>query len=343
MAQKMFEKSLKKDLGKIRSITKFQIREYQIGDEESIEEIIENNISTETKELSLFEKSVEILCSSPYIHLYKIPSPKLGNEKCHYGIYPDKETLENSLKEEYDEMIENAKSEKKEVFDLFVSKNEKILLKMISGAKEMSGQEIKGDKNAIKFIGSRGEECYNAIISTHTMNEYKELHKYEIVKENIEEVIKAESIFLYKVTIDCIENSEILMIARNDEQAKTFALCSDYILDKLRNIEGIDIADALLAMNIKRICSNDTKEIFDNLDKYLNRETIATIALTSTKFSIKLIEEALNNAEKVKEKDKDELIKDIIKSGVVSQTELKRLLQKVIMGGKDEKGINNIN
>lgn len=339
-ARIVFEKQLKKDFGKLRSLTKFQIKEYQCGDKEMTEEIIDK-VLVEEKEISLFDKALEVLCTSPYIHLYKIPSPNLGNGKFQYGLFSDMEHLKESMREDLNKVIDNAREDEgKEIFKLFVQKNEKLYSKMVNGAKQMSGKEIKNDKNAIKFIGGKDDSYYNAILNIHKDEEEKEKHKLEMAKENLIKVTSTKDMILYKTRINGLPNSDVIVVARDEKQAKTLSLCSDYIREIIQKNSNMDIADELLGMEVTEIKDDAIQEILENIEVYLNRETITTVALTSSKFSIELFEAILDkicNFSKLTQQEKEQHLQKIIDSKTISKMELSKLLDKVVSGGKEWK------
>lgn len=313
-AKIMFEKTIKIDIGKPKSITKYIINQYNVDDEDATEEIVDVIKVEEKKELTLFEKALDILCTSPYIHLYKIPSPKLGNGRFHYGIYMDDEHLEHELRKELEEakkatgeldidIKELDRGLRKEAEKL-INSNTNIFYKMLNGAKQMTGQEIKTDRNAIKHIGTISNEGLNAIIEIHNKEDFEAKNKLSVVRENIKKVLDSDDLELFFARIDKIEDSEMMVVARTIEQAKQLVSCSGYTIELLKQYSktleknsetSVNVSVGTITdKNLQKLISSDSE-----LEKIVDRDTFSTKLLLDSDFSINTVNKLLDKVEQI--------------------------------------------
>lgn len=337
MAQKIFEKAVKKDLGKARSITKTTISEYKSGDVESTEEIIEKVLpKSEESEQTLFQKALDVLCTSPYIHLYK--TPRIKNNSSLYLIATDKETLIKQIKESKEKMQEvlNCVQNIGEV-------DERAYKKLIYETKMMSGQEIRSDKNAIKVVGSKTEDVLNSIIQTHEEMEYNEEHKYEIAEKNIKNIMASDKMHLYKVFMQGFEEeSSQLIIADNPERAQLIGTYNDFMHDFIKEHSNKTIFDDGITITVGIIDDVDVEIICKHLDILIDKNNACSQALIDPEFTIAKWEMFLNNVNKVENmssQEKDKALERLIKLGKVAQKDVEKLIEEATKGGKFEKRI----
>ena len=341
-AKILYEKTIKKELGKPRSITKLSIKGYSAEDKEIITPIIENNVqSKEKKELSLFEQALEILCTSPFIHIFRIPSPKKGIDKFFYAIYENKEHLRDSLKENLDEVqneIDDAdfklnelnREDRKEA-EKIISTNERLYQKMVTGAKQLSGQDIHNDKNALKYIGRQDDEWYKTVIKIHEEKKYENENKINIAKKNINTILESDKINLYVMQLQEFDNSSVLIAAHTSKQANQIGMCSEYVINLLRgnNIkdgEKITVNAKVIKLDkksISKICEDD-----DLLNDLISRETFTTQLIIKNNFSLDKIESFLDKVNKINnmtEKEKDIAIKKLVSKNFIPKNFKERI------------------
>lgn len=321
-AKILYEKEVKKELGKPRSITKLLIEKYKIGDEEFVEKLIEDTTpKEENKELSLYEKTLDILCNSPYIHIFKIPSPKAGNGRFHYGIYANEEHLKDSLKEALDEVqskideadfeINELNREQRKEAEKAIGANEKFYQKMLSGAKQLSEQDIKNDKNVIKYIGKQDDEWYKSIIRFHEEEKREVENKLSIAKENIIKILNSDNINLYIMQLENFDKSSVLIAAHTSEQANQIGMCSEHILNLLK--EKIPVKDRKREVNVNaKIMELDKKSAFkimeenDAFNDLLSRDTFITKLIVEQGFTLDKLSEFLDKVDAVNNMTKEE-------------------------------------
>lgn len=337
MAQKAFEKIVKKELGKARSMTKTTIAEYQMGDIESVEEIVEKILpKAEKSEPTLFQKALDVLCTSPYIHLYK--TPRIRNNSSAYLIATDKESLIKQFEESREkaqEMLNYAQN--------IGEVDEKAYRKLINETRAMSGQEIKSDKNAIKVIGSKTEEALNKIIQTHDEMTYNEEHKYEIAEKNIKSIMISDKMHLYKVFMQGFEEeSSQLIIADNPKRAQLIGTCNDFMHDFIKEHSDKTMFDEGVTITVGIIDDVDVKDICKHLDVLLDKDNACSQALVDPEFTIakwKRFLDGVNKVENMSSQEKDRALGRLIKSGMVAQEDVAKLIKEATKGGKFGKRI----
>lgn len=313
-AKILYEKEIKKEVGKIRSITKLQIKPFQEGDINSNLKIIEKKIDS-YKETSLFEKALDILCNSSFIYLFKIPLP-LKNGKGNsffYEVCDTEENLKNKLKDSFCE----AKNEIKKAFsrtniienkikgeiEKDLSIDEKVYRKMICGIKKLSAQEIKNDKNIIKYIGKQEDEWYESIIKIHENKKYEHDNKISIVKENLQTIFNSKKFKIYIMQVEEIKNSHMLVIAKTKEQANQIAMCSKFMLDTLKQ-KYPEVEDGIRKININLKAFELTKsslfKVLENneiLNDLISKNTFVTELICKKQFSLEIMEDFLEKVD----------------------------------------------
>lgn len=328
-AKILYEKEVKKELGKPRSITKLFIKSYEIGDKENIIEITEAPMVENTeKELSLFEQALEILCESPYIHMFKIPSPKAGANKFHYEIYANEEHLKQSLRESFDEVqnkideadfkIDELNREQRKEAERVIGANERFYQKMVAGAKQLSGQDIRNDKNVMKYIGKQDDEWYKTIIKIHKEEEDEDKNKLNIAKENMKKILDSDKFNLYIMQLEDFDNSSVLIAARTSEQANQIGMCSEYILNLLK--KNTPEKDGKKEVNVNaRVMKLDEKsisKIFKNekaLNDLISRDTFTTKLVIKKQFTLEKLEDFLDKVDVVNNMTEEEKNKAVQK------------------------------
>lgn len=337
-AKILYEKEVKKELGKPRSITKLQIKAYEIGDKNCISEIIEtiNVAKVEKEEMSLFEQALEILCTSPYIHMFKIPSPKMGANKFHYEIYANEEHLRQSLRDSFDEVqgkideanfkIDELNREQRKEAEKIIGANEKFYQKMVAGAKQLSGQEIRNDKNIMKYIGKQNDEWYKTIIKIHEEEDYENKNKLSIVRENSRKILDSKDFNLYIMQLEEFDKSCVLIAARTSEQANQIGMCSEYILNLLK--ENTPEKDGEQKVNVNaQVIELDEKSLSkvleddDALNDLISRNTFTTKLISKKQFSLKKLEDFLNKVDMINnmtEKEKDIAVRKLMSNNSLS-------------------------
>lgn len=337
-AKILYEKEIKKELGKPRSITKLQIKSYEIGDENSISEIVEpaNTEKVEKKELSLFEQALEILCSSPYIHMFKVPSPRVGANKFHYEIYANEEHLKQSLRDSFDEVqskideanfkIDELNREQRKEAEKIIGANERFYQKMVAGAKQLSGQEIRNDKNVMKYIGKQDDEWYKTVIKIHEEEEYDNKNRLSIVRENSKTILNSKDFNLYVMQLEDFHKSSVLIAARTSDQANQIGMCSEYILDLLKENTPEEDRKKKVDVNVK-VIELDEKSLSkileddDALNDLISRKTFTTKLISKKQFSLKKLEDFLNKVDmvnKMSEKEKDMAVQKLMSNNNLS-------------------------
>lgn len=332
-AKILYEKEVKKELGKPRSITKFTINPYSAGDKESTEEIIEetpSNRDDETKEMSLFEQALEILCTSPYIHIFRIPYSKQGTNKYHYDVFENEEHLNRVLKENLERAqneIDNAdlgvdelNREKRKEAERVINSSTKLYQRMVSGAKQLSGQEIKNDKNVMRYIGKQDDEWYKNVIELHQEKDYEKNNRLTLARENIMKIVDSEEYHMYLISIKEIKNSTALIAARTSEQANEVGMCSQYILDLLKEntpeVNGereVNVNSQVAQLereNVEKIIEND-----DALNQILDRTTFITEMVVKKNFSLDKLKNLLDRIEIVvnmTDEEKENAVKKLL-------------------------------
>ena len=330
MAQKMFEKEVKKDLGKPRSLTKTTIKKYEVGDEEKTEEVIDKIIPlAEPKEKTLFEQALEVLCTSPYIHLYK--TPRVKDTPPRYLIAQNRQEIIDGFND--------CRNKAKDVLDTLGDIGEvddAAYKKLINETKQMTEKEIKLDKNAIKSIGQRDEEALQEVIKLHEEKTYNEEHKYDIAKANIQKIIDAKEMHLYKVFIQGFEEeTETLVIARTPRHAKLIGSCNDFMHDFMveKEIFGKD------GVVITVCCYEDLKDastIYNHLEKFLERDNACSQALVDPEFTIHKWERFLDKIEKVdnmSSQERQNAVDRLMKSGRMEQKDIEKLIKEATRNG----------
>lgn len=338
-AKILYEKEVKKELGKPRNITKMTIKEYEVEDKENIVEIIDAPVlveENEKKELSLFEQALEILCKSPYIHIFKIPSPKVGANKFHYEIYKDEEHLKNSLRETFDEIqekidkadfgVDELNREKRKEAEKIIGANERFYQRMVAGAKQLSEQDIRKDKNVIRYIGKQDDEWYKTIISIHEEEKDEDENRITIIKENIKKILDSDKINLYIMRLEEFDNSSILIAARTSDQANQIGMCSEHTLNLLK--EGTSEKDLKKELNVNaQVMKLDDKSISkileneDALNDLISRSTFTTDIITKRQFSLEKINKFLDKVDAVNnmtEQERKEAVNKLVKSRKLS-------------------------
>lgn len=315
-AKIMFEKTIKMDIGKPKSITKYTINQYNVDDEDATEEIVDVIKVEEKKELTLFEKALNILCTSPYIHLYKIPSPKMGNGKFHYGVYMDDEHLKYSLNKEFEEAkkstgeldidIQSLDRGLRKEAEKLLNQNTAFYNKMLNGSKQLSEQEIKADKNAIKHVGTISEEGLNMIIEVHNREEYEEKNKVSIFRDNLKKVLSIDGFQLFCTKIEEIEDSGLLIVAKNINQAKQLSSCSGYTIDLLTKY-GRTLADKEGSVNMRTgtVTGDNLQKILSNdkiIEQIIEKDTFTTQILLDSDFSLDTLNQVLDRVDKMNDK-----------------------------------------
>ena len=337
MAQKAFEKIVKKELGKARSMTKTTIVEYQIGDVESVEEVVEKALpKAEKTEPTLFQKALDILCTSPYIHLYK--TPRIRNNSSLYLIATDKESLIKQFKEGK----EKAQEMLNYVQDIG-GVDEKAYRKLINETRVMSGQEIKSDKSAIKAIGSKTEEALNGIIQKHEEMAYNEEHKFEIAEKNIKNIMASNKMHLYKVFMQGFEEeSSQLIIADNPKRAQLIGTCNDFMHDFIKEHSNKTMFDDGVTITVGIIDDVDVETICKHLDILIDKDNACSQALVDPEFTIEKWDRFLNKVNRVENmssQEKDRALGKLIESGRIAQEDVAKLIKEATKGGKFGKRI----
>lgn len=337
-AKILYEKEVKKELGKPRSVTKLLIEKYKIGDEEFVEELIEDTTpKEENKELSLYEKTLDILCNSPYIHIFKIPSPKAGNGKFHYGIYASEEHLRDSLKETLDEVqskidkadfgMDELNREQRKEAEKAIGANERFYQKMVSGAKQLSEQDIKNDKNVIKYIGKQNDKWYKSIIDIHEEEKYEAENKLSIAKENIIKILNSDNINLYIMQLEDFDKSSVLIAARTSEQANQIGMCSEHTLNLLK--ENIPEENGKREVNVNaRVMELDEKSMFkifeedEAFNDLLSRNTFTTKLIVKQGFTLNKLDKFLDKVDAVNsmtEEEKEKAVQELMKNKLLPE------------------------
>lgn len=350
MAKIMYEKSLKNSLGKIRNMTKMTITEYKVGDSEHIEEIVERKTTVnEPKELTLFEKALEVLCTSPHIHLYK--TPLVSGKKSAYLIAASMEDFVDKIKE-IKEDAEKKFNEMQNILDdndLDVEFNDSAFYKIVKKTRELTGAEIKSDKNAIKAIGKRDEEDLKAIIKIHEDEEYRKEHRFDIAKNNIKKLMKVDNMKIYNVYIEgfkkessqfviATESGQAMMLARYNE------IMNDFISEKIDKGELDKATNKVVSAHIS--FEND-EDMDKHLKSFLEKENACVQALTDLDFTpekwISFLDK-IDTVLKMTEEERGAAVKSILNSGLIQKEKVNKLIEKAIngrIGGKFEKLTNS--
>lgn len=314
MVRAAFEKAVKNDLGKARSVTKFYMKPYAVGDENITEEIIEKPAPMVQRELTLQEKALEILCTSPYVHLYKMPTK--GNKQPAYLIGKDKDEIVDIIKEHRAEA-------RRELQSAFMEGNQEVdeeaYEKTIRGIRQMSGTEIKNDRRAIKSIYERTDESLQNTIKDHENSLYKETHKEEIVMENFKKAAENESLQLYVVYLrEYKEETKTLIISNNEEVAQSLAMYNDTMANFLEEHNlgrQIDITtDTYNNVGLEGV--EGVASIEDGIKLFLSKDNLCTQAfcdpeLTMDKY-IRVLD-TIKKTLKMTKKEKSAALEEILK------------------------------
>lgn len=300
MAQKLFEKVVKNELGKPRSITKSTIKPYEQNDEEKTEEIIEEKKITTKQEKTLFEKVVDIFATSPYFHLYSVPLPK--NQKPVFMMSTSKEDLLDELKASKGEILQQYK-EKFPDFDEDTDYDSISFYTQTKKMKQLSESDIRNNKSVMKYIGSKSEQALQNVIDMHEKIKYNEEHKVEIVKANIQKVWETKDIHFYIIEmLGFKEDLAILVMAQNEKQAAKITVSNRFMTDFLKeHCDNIKSEDGL---NVKVCCVTEEEElniIYEELDYFLERKNISVEALTSPSFTVEEYRHFLKSMDKIDE------------------------------------------
>lgn len=343
MVKAAFEKAVKNDLGKARSVTKFYMKPYSIGDENITEEIIEKPAAPAVvKEPTIFEKALEILCTSPYIHLYK--TPKVKTQPSTYLVAQTKDELVDMFmekKEKAQEMINTMSN----IAD-FAEVDEKAYSKLINETKRMSGQEIKNDKNAIRTVGSKSEEALQAIIDVHEAEAYKEEHKYEIVEKNIRMIMDSGNLGLFKIFLPEYEDeTSSLIIADTADNAKLIATCTDYMHDFIEEHtqQSILTGDKVtITVGVKQYQTPEIDVLLKGIDVLLSRDNACSEALVDPEFTVEKWELFLSKVKQVgnmTSEEKQRALDKLANSKFARRDDFKSILDKIGKRGNIEKRI----
>lgn len=341
-ARILYEKEIKNELGKPKTITKYSCAEYKYGDENSVEKIEEKVQEKNDEPLSLYQQALDILCNSPYIHIYRVPDVNFESGKYNYTIYESYEHMEFGLKEMYqqaekefekrdielDKHIEKLTGKKKKQVMKIRNNRDSVLPRLIARTRQLSAQEIKSDKNVIKYIGKQDDEWYQAIIDLHNEKDYENKNKTKVARENIEKILATKDIKLYLVKVKEIEDGEVIVAARNKKQAGQLAILNDYIMEKIKANKGM-IQDAKTddGLNVSTKAGELTKEKLNDLyekddafKELLDRKTFATDLMTKSSFTIRDLEKFLDKVEEIhnmSDEERDTAVQNLVQSGKV--------------------------
>ena len=168
----------------------------------------------------------------------------------------------------------------------------------------MTGQEIKTDRNAIKYIGTISDEGLNAIIEIHNKEDFEEKNKLSVVRENIKKVLDSDDLELFFARIDKIEDSEMMVVARTIEQAKQLVSCSGYTIELLKQYSktleknsetSVNVSVGTITdKNLQKLISSDSE-----LEKIVDRDTFSTKLLLDSDFSINTVNKLLDKVEQI--------------------------------------------
>lgn len=299
MAQILYKKTVEKELGKAKSITKSSIRAYSIGDVECIEEIVEKVAPAVVKELTLQERALDILCTSPYVHLFKVSGTP--NQQAIYLVGENKQEIIDIVEEHRQE----ARQEVQTMFMDTKQVDEEVYNKLIKRIKKMSGEEIKRDKSAIKSVYNRTDESLENIIKDHEKAVYKIEHKEEIVTANFEKAAKDGSLQLYSVFIEGYrEGTETLIVADDDNVAKAIALCNEQMAEYLE--KNLEDKDEHFSPQLGTYQYVTLEGIENGMELFLSRDNLCTQAFCDPELTMEKYKKVLKTIDKVHHMTKEQ-------------------------------------
>lgn len=336
-ARIIFEKTIKSELGKAKSITKYNILDYKVGDENVTDEIKEE-VKKQT-EKSLFEKAFDILATSPYIHIYKIPN-EMSNNSYHYAVYGNDTDMKRELVDKWQDFKNDKESEiqgkinisavgtkMEKMLGRHMEKMDSVIYKILNKTRRLTPAEVRNSKDVRKYVGSQDDEWYEAIIKIHESETYEHEHKEEIIVKNIQMIFdeNRDDIQVFFGRINGIVGSEGIVVARNEDQAHNVFMASEHIINVLKELKEInkkenpDSSSFNIDLNLGKVKEDQKDCIYDKefMELFLQNETLGLQMLSDSELTIDKIDKVLakiDRIENMSEEEKNNAVTNLINS-----------------------------
>ena len=240
-----------------------------------------------------------------------------------------KETLDEvqSKIDKADFGMDELNREQRKEAEKAIGANERFYQKMVSGAKQLSEQDIKNDKNVIKYIGKQNDEWYKSIIDIHEEEKYEAENKLSIAKENIIKILNSDNINLYIMQLEDFDKSSVLIAARTSEQANQIGMCSEHTLNLLK--ENIPEENGKREVNVNaRVMELDEKSMFkifeedEAFNDLLSRNTFTTKLIVKQGFTLNKLDKFLDKVDAVNsmtEEEKEKAVQELMKNKLLPE------------------------
>jgi hypothetical protein len=219
---------IKKEFGKPKSVTKRSSREYQNGDKDICEAVVEEAKPKfeETPEMTELNRKIEIL-ESDMLGIYKVTFSKndVISDSSQYIFAEDTEDVYNQVRmcADRDGIVDP---------DIIVSKIKSVL--------RMTGNAIKMDKGCLKHLARYSLEELEEMYSK--CEEIEEKSKQESIKKYLELLDKGFELYVGKT--EPKGKMYFAELARSEEEANALVLTEDRVAKQMMTgdkIKGINI------------------------------------------------------------------------------------------------------